>query len=133
MFLKSTDNLNRVFGILTRYSDWFVCWLEDEAPLSSPSSSSSSSSSSSPSSPSTPPPRHYMEIEPKTPVLPKPNPQPTNTENSPPPQTLRPSAKVLKSTVVVLRTFAIRLCPARRGPISVSCSSFVGATLQLHR
>ena len=50
MFLKSTYNIQRVFGILTRYSDWYVCWLEDTP---------SPASSSSPSSP--PPMRRYQE------------------------------------------------------------------------
>ena len=30
MFLKSTYNLTQIFGVLTCYSDWYVCSLEPE-------------------------------------------------------------------------------------------------------
>ena len=30
MFLKSTYNLTQIFGVLTHYSDWYVCSLEPE-------------------------------------------------------------------------------------------------------
>ena len=38
MFLKSTYNLTQIFGLLTRYSDWFVCSLEPESASSLKSS-----------------------------------------------------------------------------------------------
>ena len=37
MFLKNTYNLSRVVGMLSRYSDWYVCWLGDPSSPSSPS------------------------------------------------------------------------------------------------
>ena len=84
MLLKNTYNLQRVFGILTRYSDWYVCWLGGLS-----SSSSSSSSPLSPSSFLSPPQRYLNHIEPTTPTYSESqksqNLQHT-TENSPPPR-----------------------------------------------
>ena len=40
MFLKSTYNLTRIFGVLTRYSDWYICSLESDQPASSSPNSS---------------------------------------------------------------------------------------------
>ena len=78
MFLRSTFNLEKVYGILTRYSDWFVCWLD------SSSSSSSSSSVSTPSPPCTPERRYKDSVEPSTPSNP-PTPQVNNTDPESPP------------------------------------------------
>ena len=70
MFLRSTFNLEKVYGILTRYSDWFVCWLDSPLSLSSSSSSSLSSCSSS-SLPSTLSPRWFKDdVAPSTPTNP---------------------------------------------------------------
>ena len=68
MFLKSTYNLATIVGVLTRYSDWYVCSLD-------PFSSSSSSSLSSP-------PRDMNDIEPVTPVVPRPS-KPTKKDSPP--------------------------------------------------